>query len=317
MAGRNRVAVIGAGPLGLMAIKSFLEEGFDVTCFEARPYVGGLWKDNDDDSLSVHATTIFNSSKFRAAISDFPFPEDFDIYPTAAQIHKYLESYAENFRLKEHIQLNSTVKQILRKDTLWSVTVTNSATSETRDHAFDRVCVATGTFHKPCFPKLDGLDKFSGKVLHSINFHGSEPFEDQNVLLIGMHATSQDVTNALSTSAKHVYLSHRHGLLLVPCFQNGEAFDATQRLPILFIQSWMDENMPGVMTWLLDKMINSISEKAFPGVSEDWGLRPTPSLAVSTPLMADIIYSLLSSGFAQSVPAVKEITGPKSVLLTY
>lgn len=37
----SRVAVIGAGPLGLMAVKNMKEAGLDVTCYEARSWVGG------------------------------------------------------------------------------------------------------------------------------------------------------------------------------------------------------------------------------------------------------------------------------------
>jgi len=41
-----KVAVIGAGGLGLSATKNFLEDGFDVTTYESRDYVGGLVSDH-------------------------------------------------------------------------------------------------------------------------------------------------------------------------------------------------------------------------------------------------------------------------------
>jgi len=59
----SRVAVIGAGPLGLMAMKNLKEEGFDVFAFETRDYVGGLWRPSPDDSTSVLDTTILMSTK--------------------------------------------------------------------------------------------------------------------------------------------------------------------------------------------------------------------------------------------------------------
>ena len=37
------VAVIGAGPAGLVAAKHALEAGFDVTVFEAQDDLGGQW----------------------------------------------------------------------------------------------------------------------------------------------------------------------------------------------------------------------------------------------------------------------------------
>ena len=37
------VAIIGAGASGLVAAKTLLEDGFDVTIFERQTKVGGLW----------------------------------------------------------------------------------------------------------------------------------------------------------------------------------------------------------------------------------------------------------------------------------
>lgn len=62
----TRVVVIGAGAVGSLALKQFKEDGFDVTGFEARTYVGGLWKDSGDESISIQSTTIFNSSTIRS-----------------------------------------------------------------------------------------------------------------------------------------------------------------------------------------------------------------------------------------------------------
>ena len=63
-----RVGVVGAGALGLMALKNLKEDGFDVTGFESRAYVGGIWKPSDDNATSTLDNTIFNSSRYRAAI---------------------------------------------------------------------------------------------------------------------------------------------------------------------------------------------------------------------------------------------------------
>lgn len=38
-----RVCVVGAGASGLPAVKSCLEEGLEVVCYEKTTDVGGLW----------------------------------------------------------------------------------------------------------------------------------------------------------------------------------------------------------------------------------------------------------------------------------
>ncbi|KAK5940865.1 hypothetical protein PMZ80_007282 [Knufia obscura] len=313
----DKVAVIGAGALGLMALKQFKEDGFDVTGFESRPYVGGLWKDSRDSTISVHASTVFNTSKFRAAISDFPFPESTDNFPTATQMHDYLCSYADHFDVKRHVKLNTKVKQILRENGQWILEVEDVTSGSVSTQRFDRVAIATGSYYAPRWPKLEGLEKFSGKAFHSIDFHTSESFKDQNLLLIGMHATALDTTTALSGIAKHVYLSHRHGLTLLPSYTpEGEPSDTVPGLGFLMVQSWLEANMPATWTWLFDKVLSRISNAAFPNTPDEWGFRPAPSIAVATPVMGDSVWPHLKSGFAEPVPGVKHITGPKTVELT-
>ena len=65
------VAVIGAGPAGLVALKNLLEEKFDAAGFDRNPYVGGLWQYTEEDKTSVLPTTVVNISKERASHSQF------------------------------------------------------------------------------------------------------------------------------------------------------------------------------------------------------------------------------------------------------
>jgi dimethylaniline monooxygenase (N-oxide forming) len=80
---------------------------------------------------------------------------------------------------------------------------------------FDKVIIANGYFTAPKIPKFEGIEKFEGRALHAINFHHPEQYSGENVLLVGLHATTQDVVKMLVGHAKEVYLSHRNGILLV------------------------------------------------------------------------------------------------------
>ena len=48
----RRVLVIGAGCSGLVALKECREEGLDVVCVEALPWIGGLWKFTESEGHS-------------------------------------------------------------------------------------------------------------------------------------------------------------------------------------------------------------------------------------------------------------------------
>ena len=67
------VAVIGAGPSGLVAAKHALEAGFEVTVFEASDDLGGQWHAAAAHS-GVWPGMHTNTSRAMTAFSDFPAP---------------------------------------------------------------------------------------------------------------------------------------------------------------------------------------------------------------------------------------------------
>ncbi|KXT09510.1 hypothetical protein AC579_7186 [Pseudocercospora musae] len=165
-------AVIGGGPCGLMALKNLQEDGFDAAIYESRDWVGGLWKYSTDDALSTAENTIFNTSKYRAAVTDFPMPDDND-FPTAPQLYTYWNDYCNHFQLWLHIKLD-----IVSKD------------DQTQTQYFHKVAVSTGPFAKPKQPKLDGTEKFSGTAIHGIKFHEPEKYTGKNVVIISKSTIS-------------------------------------------------------------------------------------------------------------------------------
>ena len=211
-----RVAVVGAGPLGLMATKNLTEDGFEVTTFEKRAWLGGLWKKSDDSTPSVSANTIFNGSRFASAISDFPFPDHHDDFPTAAQLFEYLNAYADHFNIRKYVRLNTEITSVRRIDEKWEVKSASQG-SDPQVEYFDKVMVCSGSFNGPRYPKMDNIEAFEGKTIHAIQFNGEDAskFKDQRVLLIGLHATSQDITCELKDYASKVYIAHRSGVVMV------------------------------------------------------------------------------------------------------
>lgn len=60
----NDVCVVGAGVLGLLAIKNLLEQGLKVTAFERNEYIGGTWHVSlDPEQLTALSSTTANTSR--------------------------------------------------------------------------------------------------------------------------------------------------------------------------------------------------------------------------------------------------------------
>src|SRR6201993_1797461 len=95
------VAVIGAGPGGLIAARLLLSQGFEPTIFEQEPTLGGQWTGLDGRS-GVWPTMHTNTSRILTAFSDLEHDGDL-VYPSGRDILDYLHRYAERFSLTSRI----------------------------------------------------------------------------------------------------------------------------------------------------------------------------------------------------------------------
>ncbi|WP_084161222.1 FAD-dependent oxidoreductase [Nocardia sp. BMG51109] len=99
-----RVAVIGAGISGLVTAKVLRDDGFDVVIFEKGPAIGGVWSES-----RTYPGLRTNNSRDTYAFSDHPYSRSADMFPTAAQVREYLDSYVRRFGLEPHLRLAAEV----------------------------------------------------------------------------------------------------------------------------------------------------------------------------------------------------------------
>src|ERR1700712_4636968 len=140
----SRVAVIGAGPGGLIAARWLLSQGFEPTIFEQSPILGGQWAGLVGRS-GVWPAMHTNTSRVLTPFSDLEHETD-AVFPSSTEILAYLNRFADAFDLRSRIRFDTRVGLISRKGSGWRVD--HSGVSED----FDRVVVATGRFHAPAVP---------------------------------------------------------------------------------------------------------------------------------------------------------------------
>src|SRR5262249_7637140 len=92
-----RIAVVGAGPCGLTAVKNLLAVGLrDVVCYDESDCIGGNWKFHEDPGrMSVYESTHIITSKPLTEFDDFPMPAEYPDFPSHQQMLAYFESYAD------------------------------------------------------------------------------------------------------------------------------------------------------------------------------------------------------------------------------
>jgi phytoene dehydrogenase-like protein len=111
----RKVAVIGAGPGGLVAARYLKSEGFNPVVHEQGARVGGQWS-ADPYHSGVWPAMRTNTSRIMTSFSDLPHYAGCPTYPTNEEMGEYLQRYAETSDLVPHIRLNSPVRE-LRRDT--------------------------------------------------------------------------------------------------------------------------------------------------------------------------------------------------------
>jgi dimethylaniline monooxygenase (N-oxide forming) len=180
-----RVAVLGAGPSGLLAAKHALAAGFDPTVFEAGDDLGGQWHSRAAYS-GVWPGMPTNTSRGMTAFADYPPPIDWPLHPLAEQVHDYLRAYAAHFQVTPTIRLNAPVKRV---DLGWTVD----------GEPFDAVIIASGRFRRPHIP--GELRAFQGRLLHAFDYPGAEAFRDRRTLVYGNGVSGNEIASDIAPVA--------------------------------------------------------------------------------------------------------------------
>jgi dimethylaniline monooxygenase (N-oxide forming) len=180
-----RIAVIGAGPSGIVAARHALEAGFEVSVFEASDRLGGQWY-TDAAHSGVWPGMHTNTSQAMTAFSDLPALGGHQLHPAAEQIHAYLEDYARTFGVLDRIRFECRVKRVRPG---WSVD----------GEPFDAVVVASGRFCKPRLPAI--VRGFRGQVLHSFDYPGTGAFTGRTVLVYGNGISGAEIASDLAAHA--------------------------------------------------------------------------------------------------------------------
>jgi dimethylaniline monooxygenase (N-oxide forming) len=214
------VAVIGAGPGGLVAARWLMSQGFQPTVFEQSPMLGGQWTSLDGRS-GVWPTMHTNTSRILTAFSDLDHVTDI-VYPSARDILDYLHRYAETFDLVRRIRFGTRIELLSRGDGGWLVCHSGST------ERFDRVVVATGRFQSPAVPTVPGLDTFTGSegVISTYQYRGPAPYRGKRVLVAGGAISAMEIAAELAQlGAARVVVTQRRQRYVLPKFAAGVPSD--------------------------------------------------------------------------------------------
>ncbi|KAI0116711.1 FAD/NAD(P)-binding domain-containing protein [Daldinia grandis] len=216
-----RVAVIGAGPSGLVTLKYlktahhfFPGKPVEAVLFESESAVGGTF------AQRAYEDAELVSSKFLTSFSDFRAHEDDPDFLSTDKFVQYLNGYCDNFNLWPDINLSTKVVSVKRRPGGGHIIYyreAHDAKAEVLTYECDAVAVCTGLHVIPNVPNLPGIENIP-VVKHSSEFKKREEFgHDKTVVILGSGETGIDIAHlAVTSPTKRVVLTHRDGFLGAP-----------------------------------------------------------------------------------------------------
>lgn len=209
------VCVIGAGPAGLVAAKTFLQtRNFQVTVYEKNKRIGGIWavdRTSGGEFLSPHTPT--NLSRFTVGFSDLDWnsldlnPKETNglqngdangtnlpMFPKAWMANMYLEKYRQRYIPEGIVQCDRAVVKAEPSGDGWAVT-SQSAAGLVETMEFEYLIMASGFFASPRHLSQNVLHVSEGlrvNIIHSSKFRSLEDLfpayidvRGKKVLIIG------------------------------------------------------------------------------------------------------------------------------------
>jgi dimethylaniline monooxygenase (N-oxide forming) len=222
MVKKKSVAIIGGGVSGLAAAKAFRNIGHEITVFEQSHDLGGVW----EPSRSYPGIQT-QSPKDMYRFTDKAMPESYPEWPKGAQVHKYLEDYALDHNLRDHIQFHSKINSMDRRsdgEAGWTLNVSENG-KNAKNLDFDFVAVCTGQFSEKnilTFPGEDAFKESGGQILHSSEYTDSDMVKGKDVVVLGFSKSATDIAvNAVNSQAKSVTIVYRESVWRIPYFIGG------------------------------------------------------------------------------------------------
>jgi len=215
----DTVAVIGAGPGGLVAARWLISQGFEPTLFEQQSELGGQW--TGSDLTGVWPAMYTNTSRVLTAFSDLEHESD-HTFLCNHDVLAYLNRYADMFGLRTRIRFERRVDHVHRDGATWHVT------HDGTDERFDRIVVASGRFRSPAIPDVPGIETFSGSAaaLSTFDYRGAKTYEGKRVLVAGCAVSALDIATELARlGATRVVVTQRRQRYVLPKFAAGVPSD--------------------------------------------------------------------------------------------
>lgn len=261
-----RVAIIGSGLLGIAAAVYLQRSGFDVVMIEKTDAPGGTWNDNRYPGCGVDTASHFYTYSFA------PNPDWGHYFATQTEIAQYVKDCVKRFGLDRKMRLNTEVRAARYDDKTkqWAVDI-QDASGKTETLHVNAVVSAVGQLNVPACPKIEGLDKFGGPVVHTARWPRDLVYKNRRVVLIGAGSSSVQVGPTIAPDVERLIV-----------FQRSPQWFASRvnyHGKVSEVQRWAFRNIPFFWEWYRARLTWAFGDLLWPALFAD--TKPAPGVKVS------------------------------------
>lgn len=195
-----RVLVVGAGFAGLGTAIRLLEEGIrDFVVLERAGEVGGVWRDNRYPGCACDVPSHLYSLSFA------PNPSWSRSYSRQPEILAHLQDLVARFGLSPWLRFHHEVEEARFDEQTGRWHVRSSG----GDFTADVLVAASGALSEPALPRLEGLEEFPGKVMHSARWDESYELTGRRVAVVGTGASAIQIVPAIQPLVERLVVFQR------------------------------------------------------------------------------------------------------------
>lgn len=193
--------IVGASISGLACAAYLNKYGIEYHIIEKESEVAMPWR-NHYERLHLHTDKSFSNLPLKKFDNKIPR------YPSRQQVIDYVEDYQAQFNINPFFNTEAALIKYING--YW-ITSTNKGTFKSIN-----IIVATGPFGKPKEINFQGMETFTGKILHSYGYKTGRDFKGQKVLVVGFGNSACEIAMDLYESGATADMSVRSPVNVMP-----------------------------------------------------------------------------------------------------
>jgi cyclohexanone monooxygenase len=200
--------IVGAGVAGIGAGIALRKAGFrDFLILERAHDVGGTWRDHTYPGLTVDAPSLIYSFSYAQK------PDWSSVWATQSEVLDYLRTLTDRYALRPHLRLGAQVESaefdVARA--VWRVRCADGSEIVSR-----YLINGSGYLNVAKAPEIDGLESFTGSIIHTSDWSSDLDLASTRVAMIGTGATAIQLGPHIATKAAHLTIFQRTPIWLLP-----------------------------------------------------------------------------------------------------